>query len=76
MRTDRKGALPASRLDPPLPVLLAATLIFAAAVWLRLSGVAWDGWANLHPDERHMIFVAQDLQRSLAAALERGQGVW
>lgn len=68
--------MPASRLDPPLPVLLAATLIFAAAAWLRLSGVAWDGWANLHPDERHMIFVAQDLQRSLAAALERGQGVW
>ena len=62
--------LSTARLEPPLPVLLAATLIFAVAVWLRLSGVGWDGWANLHPDERHMIFVTQDLQRSLSLALE------
>lgn len=68
--------MPAHRLDPPLPVLLAATLIFAAAVWLGLSGVAWDGWANLHPDERHMVFVTQDLQRSLGAALAEGRNLW
>ena len=68
--------MPAHRLDPPLPVLLAAALIFAAAVWLRLSGVTWDGWANLHPDERHMVFVTQDLQRSLAAALAEGRDLW
>lgn len=75
VKPHREPVVPPSRLDPPLPVLLAAALIFAAAVWLRLSGVAWDGWANLHPDERHMIFVTQDLQRGLAAALEEGRGI-
>ena len=72
----RGHVVPSSRLDPPLPVLLAAALIFTLALWLRLAGLAWDGWANLHPDERHMIFVTQDLQRSLAAALAEGRGLW
>lgn len=70
-------SLPAHRpLDPPLSVLLAATGLFALALWLRLSGTVWDGWANLHPDERHMVFVTQDMQRALAAALAEGRGWW
>lgn len=62
--------------DPPLPVVLAATGLFALALWLRLMGSDWDGWANLHPDERHMVFVTQDLQRAVEAAVVEGRGWW
>lgn len=65
-----------ARFDPPLPVVLAAVAIFAAALSLRLAGTAWDGWANLHPDERHMVFVTQDIQRAIEAALGEGRGWW
>jgi hypothetical protein len=64
------------RFDPPLPVLLAVVALFALALWLRLSGTSWDGWANQHPDERHMIFVTQDLQRAVEAARSEGRGWW
>lgn len=62
------------RFDPPLRVILAVVAVFAAALWLRLGGTDWDGWANLHPDERHMVFVTQDMQRAVEAALETGRG--
>ena len=62
--------------DPPLPVLIGLVALFAAALWLRLSGTAWDGWANLHPDERHMVFVTQDMQRAVEGALAEGRGWW
>lgn len=65
-----------STFDPPFPVLLGIVAIFAAALWLRLSGTAWDGWANLHPDERHMVFVTQDMQRAVEAALAEGRSLW
>ncbi|MCX7288314.1 MAG: glycosyltransferase family 39 protein [Rhodobacterales bacterium] len=65
-----------SRFDPPLPVVLAAAGLFAVALWLRLMGTDWDAWANLHPDERHMVFVTQDIQRALEAALAEGRGWW
>lgn len=53
------------RLDPPLPVLLALTLLLFVALWARLAGSAWDSGAGLHPDERHLLFIAQDMVRSL-----------
>ncbi len=62
--------------DPALPVLLAATGLFALALWLRLMGTAWDGWANLHPDERHMVFVTQDIQLAVEVARAEGRGWW
>lgn len=65
-----------SRFDPPLPVVLAAAGLFALALWLRLSGTVWDGWANQHPDERHMVFVTLDIQLALEAALDKGRGWW
>ena len=65
-----------ARFDPPLPVVLAAAALFAAALWLRLMGTAWDGWANLHPDERHMVFVTQDIQRAVEAAHSNARGWW
>jgi hypothetical protein len=64
------------RFDPSLPVLLAAVALFALALWLRLMGTAWDGWANLHPDERHMVFVTQDLHQAVEASLAEGRGWW
>lgn len=57
-----------SHLAHPLPVLCAAALVFALALWLRLIGTEWDGWAALHPDERHMVFVTLDMLRGLEAA--------
>jgi Dolichyl-phosphate-mannose-protein mannosyltransferase len=65
-----------SRFDPALPVVLAVVVLFAMALWLRLMGTAWDGWANLHPDERHMVFVTQDIQRAVEAARSEGRGWW
>lgn len=58
--------MPRGHLDPPLPFLLAVVALFWAALWLRLVGAAWDGWAGLHPDERHMVFVTTDALRGLA----------
>lgn len=57
--------MPRGRLDPPLPVLLAVVALFWAALWLRLTGTAWDGWAGLHPDERHLVFVTMDALEGL-----------
>ena len=65
-----------SRFDPPVPVLMAAVALFGLSLWLRLSGTGWDGWANLHPDERHMMFVTQDMQRAFEAGRSAGQGWW
>ena len=64
---------PKSGFEPPLSVVLAAVGLFALALWLRLMGTSWDGWANLHPDERHMVFVTQDLQAALASALSEAR---
>lgn len=63
-----------ARLDPPLPVLLALSLLLFLALWARLAGSDWDGGAGLHPDERHMLFVSQDLLRALEDPANAGLG--
>lgn len=47
----------------------AAVCLFIIAVGaiLRLVGTDWDEGANLHPDERHMMFVAMDTMRAFDA---------
>jgi hypothetical protein len=56
----------------------AAVALFAALrSGFGFCGTAWDGWANLHPDERHMVFVTQDLQRAVEGARAgEGRGWW
>lgn len=47
--------------DPSLSVLLAMNAILAVSLVLRLAGTGWDGFAGLHPDERHLLFVSNDM---------------
>ena len=44
---------------------LALVAILCIAAWLRLNGVGWDGFAGLHPDERHLYFVTQAMFEAL-----------
>lgn len=64
-----------TRLDPALPVLLALTLLLFLALWARLAGTDWDQGAGLHPDERHMLFVSQDMARALDEPAHAGLGL-
>jgi len=64
-----------TRLDPALPVLLALTLLLFLALWARLAGTDWDQGAGLHPDERHMLFVSQDMARALDDPAHAGLGL-
>lgn len=45
----------------------ACMLIVTLGAFLRLAGTNWDEEANLHPDERHMVFVIKDALRGLDA---------
>ncbi len=44
-----------------LPVRLALIAILAVAAALRLYGIAWDGGMLFHPDERHILVVANGI---------------
>lgn len=39
----------------------ATTLLLVGAALLRLQGLGWDAWANLHPDERNLVAAAHGL---------------
>ncbi len=45
----------------------ACLLIIAVGAIYRLLGTDWDEGANLHPDERHMMFVVMDTMRAFDA---------
>lgn len=64
-----------TRLDPALSVLLALTLLLFLALWARLAGTDWDQGAGLHPDERHMLYVSQDMTRALDDPAHAGLGL-
>ena len=57
---------------------LALCVILALALWIRLTGIAWDGYASLHPDERHLFFVTANMFNALAdpAHADRGLAEW
>ena len=59
---------------PTLAALGALVLLFFLTLWLRLASSAWDGWAGLHPDERHMVFVMQDMLTAIDQARSSGTG--
>lgn len=64
-----------TRFDPALPVLLALALLIFIALWARLAGTDWDQGAGLHPDERHMLYVSQDMARALDDPAHAGLGL-
>lgn len=54
--------------------LLGAVLVLAFVV--RFWGIGWDSYAALHPDERHLFLVTQDLFDSLADPAHAGLGLF
>ncbi|WP_162685647.1 glycosyltransferase family 39 protein [Roseovarius amoyensis] len=51
--------------DSPVEAGLALFALLCFAAWLRLNGIGWDGFAGLHPDERHLYFVTQAMFEAL-----------
>ena len=48
-------------------IALGCFLVIVLGAYLRLAGTNWDEGSNLHPDERHMMFVFGDTQAGLDA---------
>ncbi|TNF22676.1 MAG: hypothetical protein EP318_02790 [Rhodobacteraceae bacterium] len=57
---------------------LALFAILCLAAQVRLMGTGWDGFAALHPDERHLLFLTQEMLAALADPAEawRSAGDW
>lgn len=49
---------------------LALFAILCLAAQVRLMGTGWDGLAGLHPDERHLLFLTQEMLAALADPAE------
>jgi len=65
--------------SPRLLAALACLLIILTGAGIRLAGTNWDEGANLHPDERHMMFVLTDTMRAFdepAASEMSWQTLW
>lgn len=58
-----------------LKTALALLAVLALALWVRLSGIAWDGYAALHPDERHLFLVTQPFLAALGDPANAGLGL-
>jgi 4-amino-4-deoxy-L-arabinose transferase-like glycosyltransferase len=55
------------RLDTSLALTaIALGIILLLTFWVRIGGIAWDGYASLHPDERHLFFVSAAMFTALA----------
>ena len=67
----RAGRPSGASLDRALTVIVLASIVLAGG-WLRFSGLDWDQGAHLHPDERYISTVANDIDwpRSLPAYFE------
>ncbi len=55
----------AAWMTPRRLAALACLVLVTLGALLRLAGTGWDSGANLHPDERHLMFVISDTLRSL-----------
>lgn len=51
-----------SLLEHPRAVYVGLVLVLLIAAWFRLDGLAWDEGRHLHPDERFLSTVANDLR--------------
>lgn len=54
----------------PVQTGLALFAILCLAAHVRLIGIGWDGFAALHPDERHLLFLTQEMLGALADPAE------
>lgn len=59
-----------------LLVALACLLIVMLGASMRLSGSDWDRGSNLHPDERHLMFVLTDTMRDWQALPPDGMSAY
>jgi hypothetical protein len=61
-------------LDRALTIAVLASIVLAGG-WLRFSGLDWDQGAHLHPDERYISTVANDIDwpRSLPGYFDVGE---
>jgi len=62
----------------PAQTALALLAVLCLAAQVRLTGIVWDGLVGLHPDERHLLFLTQDMFLALAdpAQVARGLSQW
>ncbi|UYV36886.1 hypothetical protein N4R57_18160 [Rhodobacteraceae bacterium D3-12] len=49
----------------PVATGLALFALLCGAAWVRLNGIAWDGFSGYHPDERHMMFLSMAMFEAL-----------
>lgn len=54
----------------------ALVIVLATAYWVRLYAIGWDGYAGLHPDERHVLFVSQALFAALRDPANADLTLW
>ena len=52
-------------------VLVLLALLLAITLGVRLAGTAWDDFTGLQPDERHMIYVTEDMLAGLTDGRDR-----
>lgn len=55
-----------------LMTTLAVAGVTVLALWARLASIGWDGFAALHPDERHLFFVSQTMLTALSDPAHMG----
>lgn len=56
----------------PAQTTFALVAVLSLAAHVRLAGIGWDGLAGLHPDERHLFFLTQEMFRALADPAQAG----
>src|SRR5512138_2871998 len=49
-------------IDRPYTINLVIVVVLLLAAWLRFSGLNWDEGRHLHPDERFLSTVTNDLK--------------
>lgn len=59
----------------PVQTILALVVVLCMATQFRLWGVSWDQFAGLHPDERHLLFLSQEMFSALADPANGGLGL-
>lgn len=59
----------------PMQTVFALVAILALGAQIRLLGIGWDANSGLHPDERHLFFVTQEIFRAFTDPANAGLSV-